>query len=746
MSRVPEVDPEHPLNDEEYDMIGPVFIEDLYPPLKGFDDYGDYDGGIGLRHVENNLRVTLVLSELLPLNTQIYLYWSNPELPVDYILIRPENQENRFFELEVRKEEVLADWAEVYCIIRRPSNNHSKTKPLRLRVKRDRPGDPDPNPDIPGNQGLVFTLPDDLAAGSHVDQDRANQGIRLTVQPYENMAGGDTCFISWGSQTVSYVVSEKELRQSFDVVVTADVISHDDYEEALPVAMQIIDMGGNYPAPNTDANWSEISRVNVNLGVYRPDAPWLKQPGEIIDMDELGGAAQLIELLTEEHFFERGDTVRLQWQGRDIHNVPFFHTESRFVDRINHIMQFEIENELLRAISGGIAIMYYEVYKIVTDTWYPSRKVRVRVIGRLMDWPAPTIDQAPNGQLAPDSIAVMRFSAQDGWTPGTRIRVVWVAHSVNFSEEIFLEAIPEDRRLSFQVSSEQVRRFNTLPVEVYYERIDYTPHRQSLRMQLQVGEPARTLPAVTVEKTFGNNLDPADIGTHVTVTVPLSDSVEGDIITLIWNGDALGTSVEVKLSKEQAGKALLVPIERRFVDANINRSVRIIYDLARADVPRRFSLIYVLRIQTVPGQYDLTNFTGSNLNGWVRGPALSDNRDIAFRTYSGNTVFHNYTYPPGNKAGVILSKRFNNLGPGRRYEFSLRARRFENWHFAPRLSLSTSESVITPVETLSTPYAWVEISGEFTANNSSITLNINSHYPTHEGNDYEIDDILFRSL
>ncbi|WP_017479731.1 hypothetical protein [Pseudomonas sp. PAMC 26793] len=743
MSRVPEIDSEHPLADEEYDMIGPVFIDDLYPPLKGF---GDYDGGIGLRHVEHDLVVTLVRPAVLPLNTQIYLYWSDPVLPVDYIVIQPQNQGNRYFDLMVPKEQVLADWAEVYCIIRRPSGNPSKTRPLKLRVKRDRPGDPDPDPDTPGNQGLVFALPEDLAAGSHVDERRAERGVVLKVEPYENMAEGDTCLIAWGSQIVSYVVSQKEVMRSFDVVVTADVIRHDDYEETLPVAMQIIDMGGNYPAPNTNANWSEISRVNVNLGVYRPRGPWLEQPGETVDMEELGGAAQLVYLWTDPDFFEVGDTVRLEWQGRDIQNLPFFHTESRFVDRINHLMEFEIENELLRAIAGGIAIMYYEMYKIVTDTWYPSRKVRVQVIGQQRDWPAPTIDQAPDGQLAPTSDATMRFSAQDGWTPGTRIRVVWVAHSVNFSEEIFLEAIPEDRRLSFTVPREQVQRFNTLPVEVYYERIDRTPHHQSLRLQLVVGELARTLPAVIVEKTFGNSLDPATIDTHVTVTIPLTDSIEGDVITLTWDGDALDTSVEVKVSREQAGTALLIPIERRFVDGDIGSSVRIIYDLARANVPRRFSQIYVLMIQSTPGQNDHTTFTGSNLNGWARGPALSDDRDIAFRTYDGNTVFHNYTYPPGNKAGVILSKTFNNVVLGRRYEFSLSARRFEGWYFAPILSLSTSEGVITSQVTLSTPYEWVTVRGVFTTNNVSITLNVNSHYPTHEGNDYEVDDILVRAL
>ncbi|SDU50587.1 hypothetical protein [Pseudomonas yamanorum] len=739
MSRAPEVDSEHPLDDEEYDMIGPVFIDDLYPPLKGF---GDYDGGIGLRHVEHDLVVVLVPPAVLPLNTQIYLHWSDPVLPVYYIVIQPENQGNRHFELIAPKELILADWAEVYCIIRRPSGNASKTEPLRLRVKRDRPGDPDPDPDTPGNQGLVFFLPEDLAAGSHVDQIRANRGVALRVEPYENMAAGDTCLIAWGSQIVPYVVSEKEVMRSFDVVVTADVIRHDDYEDTLPVAMQIIDMGGNYPAPNTDANWSEISRVNVNLGVPRPRGPWLEQPGEIVDMEELGGAAQLIYLWTDPDFFEVGDTVRFEWQGRDIQNIPFFHTETRFVDRKNHLMEFEVENELLRVIAGGIAIMYYEVYKIVTNTWYPSRKVRVQVIGQLIEWPAPTIDQAPNGQIDANSIATMRFSAQDGWTPGTRIRVVWVAPGVNFSDEIFLEAIPVDRRLSYTVPSAQVQRFNTLPVEVYYERIDRTPHRPSLRMQLQVGEPTRTLPAVIVSGTSGDYLNPDDVGAQVTVTLPVTDTLENDVITLIWDGDVSDTSAVVTVSAAQAGRSLQIPIQRRFVSENLNRSVRIRYDLARANVPRRFSLIRVLLIR--PGFDHITNFRNSNQNGWAFGAALSDMRDRRFVDWGTYTTFYNYTYGANNKAGVIFSQTFGNLRPGSAYIFSIQVRRFDGRFTLPSIGLRSSQGQVVSATQISNMDSWRTLSGPVAPVGSSITLFIDSHQVSAQGNDYEIGEIRFR--
>lgn len=739
MSRKTRTPARRPRND--YD-LGPVLISGIEPPPEGDTQS---DGALGARHVEHNLEVLLLAFPGVVLDTEIYLIWNNPEAPVDYLIIQPDNVNNGFFSLRVNKEQILPEWAEVYCLIKRPSGNRSKTKPLKLRVKRSRPGYPDPNPDADGNQGLVFFLPADLEAGSHVDMARANRGVVLEIHPWENMAEWDTCRIAWGSTLIEHVVTASEVQRPFEMFISPEQIKENPHYVNMPVAMQIKDVGGNYPAdPDSKSNWSETQRVDVNLGLLRPRPPFLMQAGETVELDELGEAAQVVQIFIDNDFFERNDKIAFEWEGRDTYNLPFFHGEERDVNLVNFIEDFDVPNEIVSAIAGGTAIMYYNLYKARDDVWLPSRKVRVTVKGDVIEWPAPSIVEAPDGELNPNSNATMKYRAQPGWTSATKIRIVWAAHSVNFTEEFLLGPIPDNKELSFTVPSAQVRRFNTLPVDVYYERIDFLPHRPSQRLFLIVGQYTRTLPPVEVEARWGNYLIPDEVGNQLIVTIPPIDSLERDIITLDWEGSNVSTRVQVNVSAVQAGKALFIPIDRRFVSENLNGSVRIKYSLARVNVPRRFSPLFVLFIR--PSRDHFTDFNNSSLNGWIPGPALNNMRDIQFRTYSGNTVFHNYTNTSGDKSGVIFSQTFNNLQQGQRYEFSMKARRFDGRFVRPSLSLSTSQGTLTVPTELSDLINWRTLSGTVTTNSTTLTLYINSHVVTTSGNDYEIDDIRFRRL
>jgi hypothetical protein len=739
MSRKPKPQTDSPLND--YD-LGPVLISGIEPPLEGDTES---DGALGARHVEHNLEVLLLAFPNNALDTEIYLIWNNPDAPVDYLIIQPENLGNRFFSLTVDKEQILPEWAEVYCLIRRPSGNTSKTKPLKLRVKRSRPGYPDPNPDVDGNQGLVFFLPPDLEAGSHVDMARAERGVVLEIQPWENMAEWDTCRIAWGVMIIEHIVKASEVRRSFEMLIPLETIIENPHYVNMPVAMQIKDVAGNHPAdPDSKSNWSEIQRVEVNLGLLRPRPPFLKQAGEIVELDELGDAAQTVQIFVDNDFFEPNDKISLEWEGRDIQNVPFFHSEQRDVNLTNFIEDFDVPNDRVSAIAGGIAIMYYRLYKARDHEWLPSRKVRIRVNGDVIEWPAPSIVEAPGGELNPNSNATIKYRAQDGWTSATKIRIVWAAHSVNFTEEFFLGPIPENRELSFTVPSAQVRRFNTLAVDVYYERIDLLPHRSSQRLFLIVGQYASTLPPVEVEARWGNYLIPDEIVTALIVTIPAIDSRKDDIITLDWEGSAVSTRVQVTVSTAQAGKALLIPIERRFVSENLNGSVRIRYSLARVNAPTRFSPFFVLYIRS--GRDHITDFDYSNLNGWVPGPALNNGRDIHFKIYNGNTVFHNWTNTSSDNSGVLFSQRFSNIIQGHRYEFSLKARRYWGTSEIPSLSLSSNYGQLTNPTLITNLGSWRELKGTLTATSSQIELFINSHQASPVGNDYEIDDIRFRRI
>ncbi len=725
---------------EDYD-LGPVLINGVYPATEGDTES---DGALGARHVEHDLEVLLLRFSENTLDTELYLILNNPDAPVGHILIEPHNLNNTFYSFRVDKEQILPEWAHIYCIIKRPSGNPSKTKPLHLRVKRSRPAHPDPNLAAEGNQGLVFFLPADLEAGSHIDLARAERGVELEIHPWENQAEFDNARVAWGTQIVEHLVTADEVRRAFTMFIPPDVIKMEPHYPGTPCAMQVIDLAGNLPGDaNSKSNWSEIQRVDVDLGVLRARPPFLEQAGEIVDLDELGGAAQIVQVFIDNNFFEKNDKMKLCWEGRDVQSVPFFHEEVREINITNYIEDFEIPNDVVLAIAGGTAILYYLLYKNRDDEWLPSRKVRIRVVGEPGAWPAPTVPEASSGELSPESQATIKFKAQPGWTSATKIRLVMSAHGVNYTYEFFLGPIPDDKQFSHVVPSGEVARFNTLPAEVYYERIDLEPFRQSLRLQVQVGEPARTLPDVEIPHVNGNYLDPADVGDYIIVTLPLSDTKLGDIVKFDWEGDFSSTFEEVEIDEDQVGQALQIPIAREFVSDNLGGSVRAKYSLTRRDVPRRFSPIRVLYVRA--GFDHITNFDNSNLNGWSYGPALRDLRDREFRTYDGFTVFHNHTYT-NNSNGILFSQLFTNLHSGQQYHFSIKIRRWLGVYEVPSISLSTSLGPLTQPTIIDNLGSFRTLEGIVTTTSTELTCYINSHESTGIGNDYQISEIRVRSI
>jgi len=143
--------------------------------------------------------------------------------------------------------------------------------------------------------------------------------------------------------------------------------------------------------------------------------------------------------------------------------------------------------------------------------------------------------------------------------------------------------------------------------------------------------------------------------------------------------------------------------------------------------------------------YELTDFENRTFGGWQIGPAASDPRDWSIRLEQGNYRLFNNTFT-NNSAGVVLKKSFSNFEIGRRYEFSILAvTRFIGGNpNVPTLSLSTSQGALTQPTPL--PRTWITLSGQFVAQSKFLELRISNHMATHDGNDYEIDNLLIRAI
>ncbi|MGN7915764.1 carbohydrate binding domain-containing protein [Enterobacter sp. 22466] len=141
---------------------------------------------------------------------------------------------------------------------------------------------------------------------------------------------------------------------------------------------------------------------------------------------------------------------------------------------------------------------------------------------------------------------------------------------------------------------------------------------------------------------------------------------------------------------------------------------------------------------------DKTDFANNQLNNWQFGPATPEHE---FYTEGGATLIR---FPTTNVKGrthngVLLYKHYTELQQGKRYHFSVHARRDNDHKVVPELSLRVAGQDITPVTALAKKGEWVTLSGEFTAAPGDNLLEIFSHQASGDGNDFSITGISVKS-
>lgn len=145
---------------------------------------------------------------------------------------------------------------------------------------------------------------------------------------------------------------------------------------------------------------------------------------------------------------------------------------------------------------------------------------------------------------------------------------------------------------------------------------------------------------------------------------------------------------------------------------------------------------------------DRTTFSATdgtdNWNGWMRGEAGSDLRDLTIDQDGDIYVLHNHTNT-NNSAGPVLEKTFLELVAGRSYEFGMTVRRWNNSYSVPTLSLNGGLQVIAPITEFPTT-DWASLAGTFTACASQVQLQIVSHVASGGGNDYAFREIWVKSV
>ncbi|MBV6659580.1 hypothetical protein KV572_01445 [Pseudomonas yamanorum] len=214
----------------------------------------------------------------------------------------------------------------------------------------------------------------------------------------------------------------------------------------------------------------------------------------------------------------------------------------------------------------------------------PSRTTRIGARGAGSPWSAPQVLEAEGGRLDPNiAKATVVFTAPAGWDAPMQMRLVWEADTTIYTQEHTLDEIPEDRTIVLTVDGAQLKKLANQLTELFYERIAPLPAHESLRLELQVGEPVSRLPQAQVEHAQGEH--------QVTVIVPFTETAPGDTVTLQWIANQSRTTVTTTLNADTAGQALRVTIS---VDGlQTGEIVKVYYSLDRNGQLPRYSKLQV---------------------------------------------------------------------------------------------------------------------------------------------------------
>ncbi|MFJ2320504.1 hypothetical protein [Pseudomonas sp. NPDC087817] len=659
----------------------PLALKPLYfPALVALNPAEHYSGGIPIRAVEDDLQGIIPAWFNMNIGDKAEVFWGNANSAIWSKTLDLDIELNKDLSFTIPKAHVLDGEAKpVFYRITYKNQTSEDSKPeLILLVKLTRPGEYD---DIPGDDGhsdLKFSLDHD-----EVDETLPAKGVTMRIVPYRNLTRYDRILARWGSQQVTHVVTPEQAldpaRHPIDVVFSRAVIETAGDGPEVAVAYQVVDRCGNYP--DERAPWSAIRKVLVDLGGNRLKEPLVLvkgQPTNSINLDQLGDDDVVVLVNTPEADFKVGDKVFLTWTGTPAQGsqiiVGPLESPVNFVDLP---LKFSIPNASVRAIAKGSAsVGYIRQRSGAADR--PSKNASATVIGDISQLRAPTVDEAPGGNLPPETTwATVNIPWYPGRNSSDQINLIWQAQAPGGSTVYYEDPRPvgdiaENQPVQRNVSNAEIRRFNGLNVKVFYivtnSETALLSVRESLVFPMQVGVPLPTFDRPEVEGADNDALDPDKVPpTGATLVVPYLGTRDKDRVTWRWRGSASGgsTSGHIDLIPATAGKPVRITVNKQYVTANLNGTVVADYSIQRAGVMLGNSHELTLRIGAA---LDLDAPKIKEANGSTSlNPLAAKDSLTAIVDYTGmaigDDIIVTWTGTPPNGSDTSAKKTVTTLGP-----------------------------------------------------------------------------------
>lgn len=474
--------------------------------------------------------------------------------------------------------------------ISNPGGDYERSPPLTVLIKTTLPGGPDPDKNKPYHQGLapIKVDPTVLRDGVTKDYLDKNDGLPITIAPYENMRKNSTIFVLWG---------DIEIRLP---LITADQVGKpvtftlhkDDLKDLPPVnplllTYRLQDVVENHSAAHAPPIFFRFDPTLVLL-----DAPVIEKADDDdqLDVDALKGE-DVETSITSSVRFVSGDKVLLKWRGVDANGrqVPVDILWEPQVPGRSH--SFMIPYYPVHLIARGFVKVDYQLTQAATpDTPRYSRTTYAKMIGMPLKLAAPVVPEAKGGSVAVDTdpAHVIVKSQPGAIILHDDIYIYWSVKTEAGEEKDFYAAfsrVDKDmvgKDIEFTVPKDHIEKWEGAKVHVEYtvRRKDTAPV-DSETLVLQIGDITAELPPPKVNDAKDGVLIPEDVPNGAVVTIEPYPGIRAlHVIRLDFigaNQQDSWSSPPIKVLPEMVVIDLtqIVPFEKLL--ANRNNTVELVY-------------------------------------------------------------------------------------------------------------------------------------------------------------------------
>jgi hypothetical protein len=520
---------------------------------------------------------------------KIDLYWGTNEGPVATYIHSPDAPStNGIFSLYIPTRFIEPGIIDIYYVLTPfPSVIPQQSESLSLIVKLDIPGGRDPDPESPyQNESLSRPIITPTGAIS------LPTGVLATIAPYENMSIGDNIALYWNGVKINVpALTKEQLDKPVQIPVSKDVILEAGDSDSILVRYDIRDVVNNW------SRWSLPTYVEVEAGNSTLPAPVAPQAANMeLNLGTLAGAdVQALVLsypgihATDEITFtvERNTA---EGMGLD----PYVAVKP--VGTSIGFVQFLIPNEQFEPIAQGRARLKYKVKKVSGEE-LRSKSLPLSIVGEAQVLAPPKLPVAEqnNGVLDPTAHNVIaQVPPYYFMADGNDVTLVWMGKTAGGANVIHeevknLNSDDVGETVAFLIPDDKVSALAGGTLELYYTVTTFARaffKSPSLLVQVSAGGGA-LLPSPSVDGASADGvLDPADIVLEAVVRIaPYTGMAPQDKVTLHWEGRAPEGvySASTTLNSGTSGKEVIFRVKKRYVDANLNGSVAVWYEVVRGN-------------------------------------------------------------------------------------------------------------------------------------------------------------------